>query len=204
MNERTPLLILGLGNVLLEDDGVGAAAVAQLLDRFDVPDGVRVFDGGTLGLSLLPYVQSADAVILVDAVRADAPPGTLVRLDGDDVGPAVATRLSPHQVGVADLLDGARWLEQYPRRVVLWGIVPASMELAVGLSPAVHAALTDLVDRVVDEGRCLGFVFTARVRLTTFAEVTAVKKADTALVHEVDGTSADGRVVDVARLAGMR
>ena len=204
MNDRIPLLILGLGNVLLEDDGVGAAAVALLLDRFDVPEGVRVFDGGTLGLSLLPYVQAADTVILVDAVRADAPPGTLIRLDGDEVGPAVATRLSPHQVGVADLLDGARWLEQYPRRVVLWGLVPASMELAVGLSRPVHASLADLVDRVVDEARCIGFACRPRVRLTAFAEATAVKKPDTTRLNEVDGTSADGRVVDVARLAGMR
>lgn len=202
MNERVPLLILGLGNVLLEDDGVGAAAVAQLLNRFDVPEGVRVYDGGTLGLSLLPYVQSADAVILVDAVRADAAPGTLVRLDGDEVGPAVATRLSPHQVGVADLLDGARWLEQYPRRVVLWGLVPASMELAVGLSPPVHASLADLVDRVVEEAQCMGFVCMPRVRLTAFAET--VGKPDSTSRNEVDGTSADGRVVDVARLAGMR
>ena len=194
MNERVPLLILGLGNVLLEDDGVGAAAVSQILDRFEVPEGVCVLDGGTLGLSLLPYVQSADAVILVDAVRADAAAGTLVRLDGEEVAPAVATRLSPHQVGVADLLDGARWLDQYPRRVVLWGIVPASMELAVGVSPRVHAALADLVDRVVEEAAQLGFAFAPLVAL----------KPDTPSVDEVDGTSADDRVVDVARLAGMR
>jgi hydrogenase maturation protease len=190
MNERVPLLILGLGNVLLEDDGVGAAAVAQLLDRFDVPEGVRVCDGGTLGLSLLPYVQSADAMILVDAVRADAAPGSLVRLDGDDVGPAVATRLSPHQVGVADLLDGARWVGQYPCRVVLWGLVPASMELAVGLSPPVHASLADLVDRVVDEAQGMGF----GIRPTP----------DANRVHDVDEMPADGRCIDVARLAGMR
>ena len=194
MNERVPLLILGLGNVLLEDDGVGAAAVSQLLDRFEVPEGVRVFDGGTLGLSLLPYVQSADAMILVDAVRADAAPGTLVRLDGDEVAPAVASRLSPHQVGVADLLDGARWLEQYPRRVVLWGLVPESMELAVGLSPRVHVSLTELVNRVVGEAAQLGFALTPSVRL----------EPDTTSINQVDGTSADVRVVDVARLAGMR
>ena len=85
MSERIPLLILGLGNVLLEDDGVGSAAIALLHDRFEPPTRVRVFDGGTLGLSLLPYLQMSDAVILVDAVRADGAPGTLVRLDGDDV-----------------------------------------------------------------------------------------------------------------------
>ena len=183
MSERTPLLVLGLGNVLLEDDGVGAAAVSQLLDRFEAPPGVRVLDGGTLGLSLLPYLQSADAVILVDAIRADAAPGTVVRLDGDEVGPAVATRLSPHQVGVADLLEGARWLGGYPAHLVLLGLVPASMELAVGLSPQVHASLPALVDRIAQEAEALGFVFEGR---------------------DADEPSDRDRHLDVARLAGMR
>ena len=159
MNSRTPLLVLGLGNVLLQDDGVGSAAVSLLRDGYDVPDGVRLFDGGTLGLSLLPYLDAADAVILVDAIRADAPPGSLVRLEGDEVPPAVATRLSPHQIGVADLLDGARWLDRYPARVVLLGLVPESMELAIGLSPRVAVALPDLVQRIVAEAASLGFSF---------------------------------------------
>ena len=182
MSERIPLLILGLGNVLLEDDGVGGAAVSLLLDRFEPPAGVQVFDGGTLGLSLLPYLENADAVILVDAVRADGGPGTLVRLTGDDVAPAVATRLSPHQVGVADLLDGARWLGRYPNRVVLLGLVPASMELSVGLSPRVRASLPDLVEHLIEEAASLGFTFEER---------------------DVDDARRRDRAIDVARLAGM-
>jgi hydrogenase maturation protease len=178
-----PLLILGLGNVLLEDDGVGSAAVSQLLDEFDVPPGARVLDGGTLGLSLLPHLETASAVILVDAIRADGTPGTIVRLDGEEVAPAVATRLSPHQIGVADLLDGAHWLGRYPGRVVLLGLIPASMDLAVGLSPAVRVSLSGLVERIVDEASALGSVFERR---------------DTKV------TSADDRTVDVGRLAGMR
>ena len=162
MSERTPLLVLVLGNLLLEDDGVGAAAVSALLDRYEAPREVRVLDGGTLGLALLPYLEAADVVILVDAVRAERPPGSFVRLDGDDVPPAVVTRLSPHQVGVADLLDGARWLGRYPDRVVLLGLVPESMELAVGLSPHVHVALPELVEHIVDEAATFGFVFPAR------------------------------------------
>jgi hydrogenase maturation protease len=177
------LLVLGLGNVLLQDDGIGGAAISLLLDRFTVPAGVRVFDGGTLGLSLLPYLEMADAVILVDAVRADAAPGSVVRLDGDDVAPAVATRLSPHQVGVADLLDGARWLGRYPGRVVLLGLVPASMDLAVGLSPLVHASLPALVDRIVEETHGLGFAFERK---------------------DADETPERDRTADVAHLAGLR
>jgi hydrogenase maturation protease len=183
MSERIPLLVLGLGNVLLEDDGVGAAAVSRLLDRFTVPPAVRVLDGGTLGLSLLPYLETADAVILVDAVRTDAAPGNFVRLDGEDVAPAVATRLSPHQVGVADLLDCARWLERFPSRLVLLGLVPASMNLAVGLSPPVRRSLPELVNRIIGEAGALGFVFDRR---------------------DADETSDLDRRADVAHLAGLR
>ena len=181
MNERTPLLVLGLGNVLLEDDGAGAAAVSLLLDRYECPDGARVLDGGTLGLSLLPYLESADAVILVDAVRADAAPGTILRLEGDDVAPAVATRLSVHQIGVVDLLDGARWLDRLPRTLVLVGIVPQSMELGVRLSDPVQRSLDALIARVVDEARGLGFVFEPQRELRT-----------------------PDPAIDVARLAGTR
>ena len=170
MSKPTSLLVLGLGNLLLEDDGVGSSAVALLNARYVAPAGARVFDGGTLGLALLPYLEDADAVILVDAVRTDAAPGTLVRLDGDEVPPAVATRLSPHQVGVADLLDGARWLGRYPRRLVLVGLVPASMELAVELSAAVAPALPDLVERIVAEAHALGFDFRHRTADDTDSE----------------------------------
>jgi hydrogenase maturation protease len=160
MSDHQSLLILGLGNMLLADDGVGPAAVTSLKANYLVPEGVQVLDGGTLGLSLLPYIEDVDAVILVDAIRDDAPPGTLVRLQGDDVGPAVATRLSPHQIGVADVLDGARWCDRYPRSVVLLGIVPESIDLAYGLSDDVARALPALVERVTQEALTLGFGLT--------------------------------------------
>jgi hydrogenase maturation protease len=185
MSKSTSLLVLGLGNLLLGDDGVGSAAIALLLDRYRPPRGVRVLDGGTLGLSLLPYLDDADAVLLVDAIRADAPPGSLVRLDGEQVAPAVATRLSPHQIGVSDLLDGARWLDRYPARLVLLGVVPETLELAVGLSPPVARALPDLVEQIVDEAASLSLVFTRHAR------------------SDADEVPAAGGPVDVARLAGV-
>ena len=151
------LLILGLGNVLCGDDGLGAAAVARLLARFEIPDGVSVLDGGTLGLSLLPYVEDAERVILVDAIRADGPPGSFVRLEGEEVGPAVAGRLSVHQVGVADLLDAARWRGRLPEELVLLGLVPENIEVGLARSPRVEAGLAGLVDRVVEESRRMGF-----------------------------------------------
>lgn len=156
-NTATDLLVLGLGNVLLTDDGVGPAVIARLRDAHIIPGGVQLLDGGTLGLSLLPYLEDAKAVILVDAVAADEAPGTLVRLEGSDVGPAVATRLSPHQVGVADLLEGARWHDREPAHMVLLGVVPESIELGVGLSAPVMTAMPELTELVRAEIAACGF-----------------------------------------------
>ena len=151
------VLVLGLGNVLLGDDGLGAAAVARVERDYRPHPGVRLEEGGTLGLSLLGLLADSDHVILVDAVRADAPPGTLVRLDGDDVADAVRDRLSPHQVGVADLLDAARLIDCYPTTVTLLGLVPTVIELAVSRSNAVDSALEQLVAAIVGEVQSLGY-----------------------------------------------
>jgi hydrogenase maturation protease len=156
------LLVLGLGNVLCGDDGLGAVAVHLLQRRYRAPDGVLVLDGGTLGLSLLPQLEQAHEAILVDAIRAEGRPGSFVRLEGDDVAPAVAARLSVHQVGVLDLLEAARWRGCYPKHLVLLGLVPESLELGLRRTPAVEAALDGLVDRIVAEAATLGHVFVPR------------------------------------------
>lgn len=160
--DRLGLLILGLGNVLCGDDGLGVAAVEDLMRTYHVPPGVRTLDGGTLGLSLLSWVTGAEAVLLVDAVRGDEPPGTLVRLSGEEVAPAVRDRLSVHQIGVADLLDGLRLLERMPPRLRLVGLVPATLELEYGLSPAVRQQLPRLVDLIVQEACVMGFPLVRR------------------------------------------
>lgn len=159
MDEPTSLLILGLGNLLCQDDGLGVAAVLELLESYETPPGVAVLDGGTLGLSLLPYLEDAEMALLVDAVRTGDPPGSPVRLEGADLEPAVRERLSVHQIGVADLLDGARLRGRMPRRVILLGLVPQSLELGLGRSPAVQRNMRTLVDRIVEEAWQLGFRF---------------------------------------------
>lgn len=155
ISEQRDVIVLGLGNVLCTDDGAGVAALHQFRRGYDAP-GVQCLDGGTLGLSLLPQLEGAEQLFLLDAVLADAPPGTLVRLEGDEVGPAVYARLSPHQIGVSDLLDGARLLGRYPTRVVLLGVVPASIALGIERTAAVRAALPDLVRLLVDELVAIG------------------------------------------------
>jgi hydrogenase maturation protease len=151
------VLVLGLGNVLLGDDGLGAAAVARVERDYSVPLGVQLEDGGTLGLSLLGLLAEASHLILVDAIHADAPPGTLVRLEGADVMDAVRDRLSPHQVGVADLLYAARLIDCYPSTVTLLGLVPDAIDLAVVRSSAVDRTLDQLVTTIAREVESLGY-----------------------------------------------
>lgn len=161
-DERIPVLVLGLGNVLCGDDGAGVVAVHKLRRDWEMPSGVRAVDGGTLGLDLLALVAASDAVIIVDAVRANAPAGTLVRLAGVDVAPTVYERLSPHQIGVADLIAGATLCDSYPDDVVIVGVVPATMELQLGCTPDVAASLDALVDSVLAELAARGYTSVRR------------------------------------------
>jgi hydrogenase maturation protease len=175
------VLVLGLGNVLLSDDGLGAAAVARLERDWRIPDGVRLEDGGTLGLSLLGLLSDAEQVIIVDAVRTDDPPGSLVRIDGAAVIDAVRDRLSVHQVGVADLLDAARLIDCYPTGVTLIGLVPETLDLAVERSAAIERRIDDLVEAIISEVQSHGYE----------------------LVLEADTASGDRPVHALARHFGM-
>ncbi len=165
----TELLVLGLGNLLCGDDGIGPAAINLLAQRYDTPAGVMVIDGGTLGLTLLPYIEDAQQVLLIDAVRADLPPGSFIRLQGEEVAPAVAERLSVHQVGVADLLDAARWRGTYPPQLTLLGLVPDTLELGLRRTAAVETQLPALVDRIVEEAGRLGYRFREKDHETAVA-----------------------------------
>ena len=151
-----PLLVLGLGNPLCQDDGVGVVAVARLLERWSTGPGVKMLEGGTLGLWLLPLLESYRTVLLLDAIRADGEPGTLVRIEGEEVARAAAHRLSVHQVGVGDLMDAAQLRGTLPPKLTLLGVVPEAVSLGLGLTPRVERALPLLIQRVLDTCAELG------------------------------------------------
>jgi hydrogenase maturation protease len=155
-------LVLGLGNILLGDDGVGVRALERLQSLYDFPEELRVLDGGTLGLDLLPYVEDADRLLLIDAVQAGQEPGTLLRLEGEEVPSFLAVKLSPHQMALPDLLAAARLRGRYPSEVVLWGVQPGSMATTLDLSPPVAAQVDVLVDRVLADLGRWGFKPTRR------------------------------------------
>ena len=156
------LLVLALGNALCQDDGVGPAALAMLLRDHRPGVDAMALDGGTLGLSLLPLLEQAEAALLIDAVDTGDPAGTVVRLVDQDVERAASLRLSVHQIGVSDLLEGARLQNRLPPKLILWGIAAGSTELGIGLTPAVAGSMQRLVGSVLREAAALGCPFEPR------------------------------------------
>jgi hydrogenase maturation protease len=152
----TNVLVLGLGNAVMADDGLGVRAVARLLERFRIPDEVAVLDGGTLGLDLLPRLEGIDRLLIIDALEIGERPGTVVRLEGEEVPRAFANKLSVHQMGVQDLLAVAELQGCLPGELVVWGAQPGSIEMAVELTPPVAGALEEIIDGVVAELRRWG------------------------------------------------
>jgi hydrogenase maturation protease len=145
------ILVMGLGNIILRDEGLGVRAVERLRERYELPEGADALDGGTLGLHLLPYLEGVRSLLIVDAVRADSPPGTIVRLEGDAIPQALAHKLSMHQFGLSELLAVGRTQGAPLERVVLWGVVPTVLEPGLDLTEPVAASLDALVDHVVAE-----------------------------------------------------
>lgn len=150
------VLVLGIGNVLLQDEGVGIRAVKELERRYAFSDDVEILDGGTAGIELLRHISRRDYLIIIDAMKSDHPPGTVVKVEGDDVPAAFRTRISPHQLGLSDLLAAAMLTDELPKNIVLFGVEPASIETGLELTEVVEASLGKLLDVVVEELRSIG------------------------------------------------
>jgi hydrogenase maturation protease len=141
------ILLLGMGNTLLRDEGVGVHVARALSSRSrGLPPGTRVIDAGTMGLDLLPLITGAAAVVFVDAMDVGAPPGSVSVLRDREIAGALGSRLSPHQVGLADLIAAGRLCGSLPGRVTLVGIQPASIEVGLELTPDVRGALPRAVE----------------------------------------------------------
>ena len=144
------ILVLGLGNILLSDEGVGVRIVEALDAAHELPAEVEVLDGGTSGMDLLDLVAERDCLIVADAINADQPAGNVIRLEDDDIRMLFETRFSPHQLGLSDMLAALRLVGKAPRRVIVVGVVPQNLSLGMELSPPVtqgrDAALGVIVD----------------------------------------------------------
>ena len=146
-----PILILGLGNPLQGDDGIGCR-VAQELESRTLPDDVEVMDGGTPGIGLLNLFEGRQQVIIIDAAEMGRAPGEIVRFRPEDVILTGSTeRFSLHRSGVADALALARELHLALPEIIVFGVQPVQAGWSDQLSPPVQLAVEKVIDAIVGQ-----------------------------------------------------
>ncbi len=150
---RGRILILGIGNVLLSDEGVGVHAVRRLAERALPPD-VDILDGGTSGADLVDELDGRDAVVVIDAAGGDGPPGTVYRCEARDLIEQGGA-LSLHEFGLLDSLRMAEQLGCAPCHAIVLGVQPATIAPGMDLSPAVSAVLPRVLDLALAEAMAL-------------------------------------------------
>lgn len=150
-------LVLGLGNPIMGDDGLGLAALERLRQEWQVPPDVRPVDGGTWGMRLLPLIEQADAVLFLDAIDGGRGPGQLIHLGREALPRGLGHKLSSHQVDLREVLAVLALRERMPRLIAAIGLQPARIELSTSLSAEVAGGLGTMVGAALAQLTAWGY-----------------------------------------------
>lgn len=148
---KKQIKILGIGNTLFCDEGVGVLLLDYLHDVLPQADNIELIDGGTEGIRLLGYVEEADYLIMLDAINADEKPGTIIVLKDDEVPKFFGQKMSVHQMGVQDLVYNAYLRETLPEEMYLIGVQPERVEIGFELTESVQKCIPEIVDIIVKQ-----------------------------------------------------
>jgi len=156
---RCEVLVLGIGNLLWADEGFGVRCVEKLAAEWLLPDTVKLMDGGTQGLYLLPYVQAARRLVVFDAIDYGLPPGTMKRVEGDEVPRFMGVKkMSLHQTGFQEVISAAALTGKLPEELLLIGVQPEELDDYGGsLRPVVKARLGEAVAMALEQLRQWGY-----------------------------------------------
>ena len=144
------ITLLGLGSVLMQDEGVGVHAVRYIQEHYETP-GLEIVDGGTSGLDLLPYIENRDRLLVVDAVNFGKEPGYIGVLRNEEIPALFSTKASLHHLGLMDVLGVAQLLNISPREICLIGIQPQTIAMGLELTELIQERLEILVARIIDQ-----------------------------------------------------
>jgi len=155
------VMVLGVGNILFTDEGLGIRVIEKLMDRYEFPENVSIQDGGVLGINLLGVISEVDYLIVVDAIKNGGTPGTLYRLKGDEIPKRILAKNSLHQVDLLETLTLCQILDKVPETVIL-GIEPKDIKTTgIELTVPIQEKIEALIDMALRELDGLG----AKVRL---------------------------------------
>ena len=150
MQEPT-ITILGLGNILMSDEGVGVHVVNEFQKRYAVPEYVAIVDGGSAGLDLIPFIEGREKVLMVDAVNFDQEPGFIDTLENEEIPIRLTQKASMHHLGLMDVLCIVRMSGNLPNELCIIGIQPKSLELGIDMTPEIWDKQEMLIERIVSK-----------------------------------------------------
>ena len=150
-NSSKRKVILGVGNILLSDDGIGIHVV-QAIMKMDIPKGIEVIDGGTSGFGLMNLIIDVEQLIIIDAVKGKEQPGTIYRFTPDDISRSKLTneKLSVHDIKILDIIDLSTLISQPPDTTII-GIEPKSLEMGMELTQEVQETIPRVIDLVFEK-----------------------------------------------------
>lgn len=162
-SDQSQITVLGIGNILLTDEGFGVRVIEKLFEQYDFPENVAIVDGGVLGIHLLGTLSKTRHLIVVDAVKNKQAPGTLYRLEKEELPERILMKNSLHQTDFLETLTLCQMIDQTPETIVVLGAEPQDIEThSVELTPAVAGRVDETVSRVLQELDRLGVSYQKR------------------------------------------
>jgi len=145
--DKKNILVVGIGNYLMGDDGLGIHVIKKLQDE-KLPDNVELVDGGTKGLNLMNYFENKQLAIIIDAINIEKKPGELIIIDGENVNRFFKIKYSVHEIGIVDLFDSLMLLDMLPEKIFLIGLQPCKIALQTELSEPLEKNLHLVINKV--------------------------------------------------------
>lgn len=145
------ITVLGIGNILLQDEGLGVRTIEKLIQNYQFPNYIQVLDGGTLGMGLLPFLEGTSKLIIVDAISGKLPPGSIYKLKNDDVKVYFQQMVSLHDLGIQDVLATMEVLDKPIKEIVVFGMQPKTIEVGLELSSVVAPGIDELIGLIIEQ-----------------------------------------------------
>lgn len=143
--------VLGIGNLLMRDEGFGVHCIEELNTHYHIPENVQILDGGTAGIMLAPFIEEMDVLYLLDTVNLQDEPGSIHRFSDQDVRSGdIQTRMSPHQIGLLEILALCKLSGKAPDRVEMITVVPDDLSMGIGLSLRLEPKIDEVLEILLD------------------------------------------------------